>query len=67
MILTAEKDEIRYNYGIMRCRDRELEALERKDWIAWRKGDYQIDVLVPTGKRRPEKYKGAVIDHASCR
>lgn len=65
VILTAEKDEIRYNYGIMRYRDREFEALEEEDWIAWRKGDYQIDVLVPDRERAARKYKGAVIDHAS--
>ena len=65
VILTAEKDEIRYNYGIMRCRDREFAALEEEDWIAWRKGDYQIDVLVPDREKAARKYKGAVIDHAS--
>ena len=65
MILTVEKDEIRYNYGIMRCRDREFEALEKEDWIAWRKGEYQIDVLVPDREKAARKYKGAVIDHAS--
>ena len=65
VILTVEKDEIRYNYGIMRCRDREFEALEKEDWIAWRKGEYQIDVLVPDREKAARKYKGAVIDHAS--
>ena len=65
MLLTVEKDEILYHYGILRCRDREFEALEKEDWIAWRKGEYQIDVLVPDREKAARKYKGAVIDHAS--
>ena len=65
VILTVEKDEIRYNYGIMRCRDREFEALEKEDMIAWKKGEYQIDVLVPDREKAARKYKDAVIDHAS--
>ena len=65
VLLTVEKDEILYHYGILRCRDREFEALDKEDWIAWRKSGYQIDVLVPDREKATRKYKGAVIDHAS--
>lgn len=65
VLLTVEKDEILYHYGILRCRDREFEALDKEDWIAWRKSGYQIDVLVPDREKASRKYKGMVIDHAS--
>ena len=32
VLLTVEKDEILYHYGILRCRDREFEALDKEDW-----------------------------------
>lgn len=65
VILTVEKDEILYRYGIIRCKDGEFEALDEEDRIAWQKRAYQIDVLVPDREKAARKYKGAVIDHAS--
>ncbi|MCM1144906.1 MAG: ABC transporter ATP-binding protein [Blautia sp.] len=65
LMMTVSKNDLAYRYGIMRCREEQFLALEPGDVLAWRKRDYQIDVLVSDGKKAEQKYKGAVVDHAS--
>ncbi len=65
LIMTASKDELVYNYAVMRCRERQFLALDPKDILAYRKRDFQTDVLVSDGKAAQRKYKDVVIDHVS--
>lgn len=65
IILTASKDDLIYNYAVMRCRRNQFETLDKKDIIAYRKKDLQIDVLVSNGEKAGKKYKDIVIDHVS--
>lgn len=65
LIMTASKNDLVYNYAVMRCRESQFLALEPNDIIAWRKRDFQIDVLVSDGKEAQRKYKGVVVDHVS--
>lgn len=50
-----------YNYAVMRCKESQFLALDPSDIIAYRKRDFQIDVLVDNGKEAQRKYKGAVV------
>ena len=63
--MTVSKNDLVYNYAVMRCKESQFRALESKDIIAYRKRDFQIDVLVANGKEAQRKYKGVVIDHVS--
>ncbi len=65
IIMTAAKNDLVYNYAVMRCKESQFLALDPGDVIACRKRDFQIDVLVSNGKEAQRKYKGAVIDHVS--
>ena len=65
LILTASKNDLVYHYAVMRCRESQFLALDPGDIIAYRKRDFQIDVLVANGKEAQRKYKGAVVDHVS--
>lgn len=65
LILTAAKDDLVYQYGIMRCKESQFQGLDKEDVIAYRKRDTQIDVLVADGKKAQRKYKDVVVDHAS--
>lgn len=65
IILSAKKDDLIYRYGIMRCKSEQFSTLEKGDFIAYRKRDYQIDVLVPDMKIAERKYRGIVIDAVS--
>lgn len=65
LIMTASKNDLVYNYAVIRCGESQFHALEPDDMIAYRKRDFQIDVLVPDGKEAQRKYKDVVVDHVS--
>ena len=65
LIMTVSKNDLVYNYAVMRCKESRFLALDRSDMIAYRKRDFQIDVLVSDGKEAQRKYKDVVIDHVS--
>lgn len=65
LIMTASKNDLVYNYAVMRCKESQFLALDPGDIIAYRKRDFQIDVLVNNGKEAQRKYKGSIVDHVS--
>ncbi len=65
LIMTASKNDLIYQYAVMRCRESQFQALDPGDILAWRRRDFQIDVLVADGKQAERKYPGSVIDHTS--
>ena len=65
LVLTASKDELIYHYAVLRCKESQFQTFDRADMIAFRKRDFQIDVLVPDGKEARKKYKDIVADHVS--
>ena len=65
MIMTISKNDLVYNYAVMRCKENQFLALDPTDIIAYRKRDFQIDVLVSDCKAMQRKYKDTVIDHIS--
>ena len=65
IILSAVKDDLIYKYAVMRCRESQFSALDSADIIAYRKRDYQIDVLVSDEKAAKRKYPDAIIDNTS--
>ncbi len=65
IIMTVSKNDLLYHYAVMRCKESQFLALDPNDIIAYRKRDFQIDVLVANGKEAARKYKNIVIDHVS--
>lgn len=65
LILTASKDDLIYRYAVLRCKESQFQALDPADVIAFRKRDFQIDVLVADGKAAEKKYHTIVTDHVS--
>ena len=65
LVLTASNDDLIYHYAVLRCKESQFQAIYRADMIAFRKRDFQIDVLVPDGKEARKKYKDIVADHVS--
>jgi len=52
LIMTASKNDLVYNYAVMRCKESQFLALDPGDIIAYRKRDFQIDVLVILSARK---------------
>lgn len=64
-LLTAKKDDLIYHYGIARCKAEQFAQMDQNDMVAYRKKDYQIDVLIADKKAVGRKYKGIMIDQAT--
>lgn len=65
LIMTVSKNDLVYNYAVMRCGESQFLAIDPSDIIAYRRRDFQIDVLVSDGKEAQRKYKDVVVDHVS--
>jgi len=65
VLLTATKNDLAYRCAVLRCRQSQFEQLDPKDILAYRKRDFQTDVLVADGKAAQKKYPDMVIDHTS--
>ena len=65
LIMAASKNDLVYNFAVMRCKESQFLELDPGDILVYRKRDYQIDVLVSNGNEIQRKYRNAVIDHVS--
>lgn len=65
VVFSKAKDELIYNYGIIRCKTDVFEMIDKSEMIAYRKCDYQWEVLVADREKAQRKYKNAVVDNAS--
>lgn len=65
LIFNKPKDELRYKYGIIRCGAAQFDAIDRTQVIAWRKQDYQWNILAPDRMAAQKTYPDAVVDPAS--
>lgn len=65
IILTETKDNLIYSYAILRCREKDFALLDAADIIAYRKWEYQTDVLVADKKAAEKKYANVTADHTT--
>lgn len=65
VVFEKPKDELRYKYGIIKCGAAQFESIDKSEVIAWRKLDYEWQVLIADRKAAQAKYPDAVIDPAT--
>ena len=65
VLFCKTKDELRYQYGIIRCGAAQFERIDKSDMLAYKKSDYQWDVLVADKEKARRKYKDAIVDDTS--
>lgn len=65
VIFSKKKDELRYHFGIIRCGASVFDQIDKKEVLAYRKTDYQWDVLVADKEKAKRKYKNVVVDDAA--
>ena len=65
IIFSESKDNLIYNYGVMRCKAAQFGLLTKSDFFAFRKHDYQIDVLIKDRQAAGQKYKDVIIDNVT--
>ena len=59
------KDELIYNYGIIHCTTACFEDLDKSEIIAYRKRDYEWQVMVADRETAQRKYEDCVVDNAT--
>lgn len=65
IILNKTKDELIYEYGVIRCSENDFASIATEDILSYMKKDYQIDVLVSDRKLMKKKYKNLIVDNVS--
>lgn len=65
IILNKTKDELIYEYGVIRCSENDFHNISSEDILSSMKKDYQIDVLIKNRKLIEKKYKNLIVDSVS--
>ena len=65
MIFNLSTDELLENYGIIKCSKENFIRLDEKDYIAYKKGKYQYEVLTSNKNVIRNKYNITTIDKPS--
>jgi len=65
IVFSESKDNLIYNYGVMRCKSVQFEQIDKEDILSVRKHDYQINVLVSDKSAAKKKYRDIIIDNVS--
>ena len=62
ILLNQSRDELLDNYGILKCGLKEFEQVDPKDYLYYKKGKYQCEMLVKEKHKIQKKYKNMVMD-----
>lgn len=65
VVFSKPKDELRYYYGIMKCGAAQFEKIDRADIVAYRKQDFEWQILVADRSEAQKKYPDSIIDPAT--
>ena len=65
VLFCKAKDELLYHYGIIRCGAAAFDEIDKSEILAYRKEDYQWNVLVADKEKARRRYKNAVVDDAA--
>lgn len=65
LLFCKQKDDLIYHYGIVRCGAEQIAKMDKEDIAAWRKQDYEHQVLVTDRAGMAKKYPGCIIDPAA--
>ena len=65
LLFCKPKDELRYQYGVIRCGEAQFARLNPSEILAYRREPYQIDVLVADKEAARRRHPGAVVDDAT--
>jgi len=65
ILFSKTKDELIYHYGIIHCGTTCFDSLDKSEIIAYRKQDYEWQVLVADRDKARKKYKNCVVDNAT--
>ena len=62
LILSTSKDELIYEYGLMKCRNDEFDKIDKEDIIRYRLKTYEVEILVKDREKMAKKYPNCIVD-----
>jgi len=62
LLFFKSKDELIYRYGLIHCGEKLFREIDHDDILAWRKQEYEYQILVADRETAARKYKDCVID-----
>ena len=65
LVFCKKKDDLVYSHAMIRCTAAQFSKIDSFDILAYKKRDYQIDVLVSDRQSAGKKYRDFVIDSVS--
>ena len=65
LLFCKPKDELRYQYGVLRCGEAQFKRLDSSEILAYRKEPCQIDVLVADKEAARRRHPDMVVDDAT--
>lgn len=65
VVFSESKDELLYQYGVLKCGEEEFRNLSRTDYIGYRHNRFGYEVLVKDKSRIARKNPNAVIDNVT--
>lgn len=65
LIFNLPKDELMYNYGIIKCGKEQFANFDRSDFVAYRKQDYCYEILVSNRNILAKKYPKLAVESAT--
>ena len=63
MQIEETKDNLIYNYGIIKCKLKEFNDIDKKDIIRYRKMNYGYEILIKNKKELEKKYPNVIMDN----
>ena len=65
VVFSKSKDELLYDYGILKCSSAEAKQVDPADVVRQRKTTFGCEMLVCDRRRAAAKYRNMVLDHTS--
>lgn len=65
IVFTKSQDELRENFGLLKCDEKSFEKIDKEDIISYKKNRYNYEILVSDRNKLKKKYKDIVIDKAN--
>ena len=65
IIFEEKKDDLIYNYGIIRCKKSEFNTVSPNDYVCCRETNLSVECLIHDKVAAKKRYKNLIIDNAS--
>lgn len=65
LVFSKSKDELLYDYGILKCGKEEFATIDKEDMVKYHRGNYGYEVLVANKEEAARKYPNMVMDNVT--